>query len=134
MVSWSVPGASQSPSTASDIQIAWCAGVLEGEGTFRVSSRGGVQISCSMTDGDIIERLQGIMGGRYGTPSTTKGGKTLYPWHMSMREDVVPWLEALHPHMGIRRGAKIQELLDYHIAHPKTRRRPTDVSQAPQEG
>jgi hypothetical protein len=44
-------------------QIAWAAGLFEGEGTI-VDSAGPVQLRVKMTDLDVLERLLDIWGGR----------------------------------------------------------------------
>lgn len=42
--------------------IAWCAGVLEGEGSFLLNNKNNLVISCQMTDLDVLERLQDYLG------------------------------------------------------------------------
>jgi LAGLIDADG-like domain len=42
---------------------AWVAGVLEGEGCFRLTRRHGGRINLESTDADIVERVQALTGG-----------------------------------------------------------------------
>lgn len=107
----------------SEAEVAWIAGLLEGEGSFRVTSNGGLQVSCGMTDKDTIEKLRRLAGGYITKPHVTKGGKTLYPWCLSMREDVLQLCRLIYPWMGARRQSKIDELFAYARAYPKGRPR-----------
>jgi len=76
-----------------------------------------IQITCSMTDLDVLQRLQSILGGnienkprldkRYSNP------KPLYRWYITKRREVEPLLHILQPLMGNRRSAKIQEIINY---------------------
>lgn len=115
-----------------EIECAWVATLLEGEGSFGLGAQGHrvrtvairqLRITCAMTDLDTIEKLHRITGiGNIAQESRTDKrrpyAKLLYVWHASKRGDVVPVLEAIRPHMGARRRAKIDELLAYAKANP----------------
>jgi hypothetical protein len=48
--------------TMTDVEKAWLAGIIEGEGTFGRVGRPGGQIRVVMTDQDVIHRLHAITG------------------------------------------------------------------------
>jgi len=105
-----------------ETDVAWAAGILEGEGCFSVK-RGGIVIACAMTDLDTIQRLQEIMGGYIGKTVVRENRKDCYPWFLSFREDVIRWCVLLLPYMSMRRTEKIRELFTYHETHVKGRPR-----------
>lgn len=117
----------------SEVEIAWVAGLLEGEGSFQLSnkrptSRRTTTVRCSMTDLDIIKRLadtvnggtvnpEGYSNGRSAQPAGTQY-KRIYSWQMSRARDVYALLVLIKPHMGWRRTQQIQILLDYFEKNP----------------
>lgn len=108
--------------------IYWIAGILEGEGSFgyhdpkRDRERGYTKrplIQLKMTDGDIVERVSQIMGGKcrgpYKRKAKTKSGercKDYYLLSLPMNK-AVQWMMTLYPLMGSRRKDKIEEILTY---------------------
>ena len=113
-------------------EIAWVAGLLEGEGSFVLGARGNrvdkpkiqqIQITCGMTDRDVMLKLHQVVGigntylERRRDPRRSNV-KQMYIWNASKRADVVPFLKLIRPHMGDRRGAKIDELLQYAEDNP----------------
>lgn len=113
----------------SDKDLYWAAGVLEGEGCFTQGAYGSgsnrfrqLVIVCSMTDRDILERLQVILGGTIETkPRIDKryvNAKPLYRWYITNRIDSERVMNLLKPIMGIRRKARIEELLKYSEENP----------------
>lgn len=98
-----------------EIDIAWAAGLLEGEGsfTFKGSGRTAVRVHCQMTDRDILERLQGIFGGQiYEVAKRKNHWKDCWVWILTKEEESVRCVEMILPHMGFRRSQKIEELLN----------------------
>lgn len=103
--------------------LMWLAGFLEGEGTFVSSRRRNAQgrdyvqprIQAYSTDLDVLQRAQRVSGvGRVCGPlknSRPDRYKDRYCWSVSRQAEVYPLLEALLPHMGERRAARIRELL-----------------------
>lgn len=70
-------------------------------------------ISCCMTDEDVIRKLHRMIGaGNVSTdiPKNPKWSQS-WTWHVSKVDAVVPLLRHLRPHMGARRGAKIDSML-----------------------
>lgn len=106
----------------SDIEIAWLAGLLEGEGSFMMcNNRGGgktyryPKIVVGMTDRDIIERVAAIFGTSvYNLPDYT------YPQYQKPRKPAyraavqgtkaAELMKALYPWLGARRRAKVDEV------------------------
>ncbi len=104
-------------------ELTWVAGLLEGEGCFRVyrdtqhcRSRTYVylrpRVICAMTDRDVIERLQLVtdMGRVAIARKTAPGHKPYWRWTVSRDADAMELMRSLYPHMGERRRAKIEEI------------------------
>lgn len=99
-----------------ETDIAWAAGLLEGEGCFTNRTNSPVlRVSCSMTDLDILERLQSIFGGLiHKVGRNTKHFKEHWKdvWVWSISGDLAKEaMTAVLPYMGKRRSEKINELL-----------------------
>lgn len=122
-----------------DLETAWVAGLLEGEGSFTIAKQGylasgkpkknrQLNVTCGMTDRDVIDKLHRIvgMGGVFIDQRSLRNPKfkTLYTWRLSRRAHVEEFLLAIRPHMGARRTVKINELLDYIASHPSRYGRP----------
>lgn len=104
-----------------DVELAWVAGILEGEASFGFSGsllkRRQMRAQCGMTDADVIDRLHKLCGGNV-TVRKFKAYKDLYVWTLTKRSELIPFLRQLQPLMGVRRSARIQELLNYYESHP----------------
>lgn len=91
------------------VTIAWLAGILEGEGTFGHYSS--TRIKVQMGDKDIIERVAKL----WGVEVKTRPDKR--PKHNVMYEAsiygpaAIEWMKKVYLLMGIRRKAKIMEIL-----------------------
>lgn len=92
--------------------LYWAAGLLEGEGSFQVSSSTSTPfISCGMTDLDVLERLQEILGGNlYGPFQGRDHHKPSWTWMLKGRASVSV-MELLKPLMGSRRQSQIDHSL-----------------------
>lgn len=111
-----------------DPELAWVAGLLEGEGCFllvpkRTKSGGSyfsARVSCNMTDLDVLQRLQSLIGGRICGPYNDNPSrhKDHYRWNLHRRGEIEVLLRALLPLMGTRRSEKIKTILDFALAHP----------------
>lgn len=96
--------------------LAWLAGLLEGEGCFTgYTQRGGqftAKVYVKMTDYDVVDRAAHLMGCKSVRPTKTKDG-TKQAWETAIAgKKAGELMRSLQPHMGIRRQARIQELLD----------------------
>jgi hypothetical protein len=111
----------------SDVEIAWFAGIFEGEGTFETSKRSTVRMTVGMTDRDVIERMQSIFPGR---PIVTRDddltrakfptAKPIYVWRSGNHDSVALVVTAILPWLGARRSTRALEVL----AHIENRQLP----------
>lgn len=101
-------------------EVAWLAGLLEGEGCFNLKRyskykphyRDSLRVQVSMTDRDVVERVAHLIHYTGTIQEQTRGEprQTAYIVAVSGQEAADIML-AVRPYMGIRRGAKIDELL-----------------------
>ncbi len=97
--------------------VPWAAGLFEGEGTFFCKTQGtrgsGCQLRLGMTDRDVVERFQDIVGcgGLYVGKPGTGSQKPMYNWYLYEASNVVKVIEAFLPWLGERRTAKALEVL-----------------------
>ena len=108
------------PTNMTPDQVAWVAGILEGEGSF-VSSQS-VSIRVTMTDLDILERLQKVTGvGRiYDTTRRKDTHKEAWIWTVQRRAHIRHIIEAVLPWLGKRRTVAANKLLE-RIANARDR-------------
>lgn len=112
-----------------DTDIAWIAGIIEGEGYIGIRKRARgrdqnpdkgfryeISIHVSMTDSDVIEMLYTKSG--LGTTKKTcspvyikRGNKQLYRWSVAKRAEVEELCKLILPYMLSRRSAKIREAI-----------------------
>lgn len=109
--------------------IAWAAGIWEGEGCWGVYRLGptgkiNVQSRLGMTDADVVFRFAAIVG--FGTVRARRARrpheKPLTEWYTQRRDLSRQLTEMFWPYLGERRRAKAQEVLDYGPAHPLNER------------
>ena len=107
-------------------EVAWFAGLFEGEGSFTIEKNGGVKLTIGMTDKDIIDRVREMfplcsdmkpvqpkpVRDSYNQP------KTRYVWRTSRPDEVKRITLLIMPWLGERRKAKAQEVLE-HLANRK---------------
>lgn len=105
--------------------VAWAAGVFEGEGSICIRYTDLYQgsrctLKIAMSDEDVVARVHEILGGRFNGPYYQKrkrkdGSEHLprWEWAMSKRADVIATLELLIPYFGKRRRAKAEEAVAY---------------------
>jgi hypothetical protein len=100
---------------------AWLAGWLEGEGCFhdRRNARGHLRllVEAASTDRDVIERAARIAGAGH-VRLKRSVGKPLWNWRVEARADAVRVLRLIRPYMGLRRGARIDEMLALEMNEP----------------
>lgn len=104
-----------------DVEIAWFAGLLEGEGSFgyypdkRCPSTGKVIIQFESTDKDIIEKVHSLFGGRYWDsdyPSKPSHYKKSWRWAVTSKKEVREIIKMVYPYLGNRRKTKCDEVLE----------------------
>lgn len=97
--------------------IAWVAGILEGEASFTTSGRYNYPgISLEMTDLDIVERVRTIVDplGIVGVYERNREGFTKPSYRLSLNGTrAIQWMMTIYPLMSLRRKTKIRELLHY---------------------
>lgn len=114
------------PQAAEAADLAWLAGLIEGEGSFshhverkQVHS---LRIRVVMSDEDVVRRCLMVSGlGTFHGPHQDMRNpayKPTWAWQVSSREDVVALMTALRPLMGERRRSQIDECLAIHGAYP----------------
>jgi hypothetical protein len=97
--------------TAED--IAWAAGLFEGEGSLWTAGRTGIRASVSMTDRDVVERFCAIVGsGRVRPlPPRQPHHTPQYRWEIARVEQVRELIALFRPWLGDRRRLRADELL-----------------------
>jgi hypothetical protein len=105
-------------------ELAWLAGLLEGEGSFFLAKKSNgfayPRVSLNMTDEDIIQRVASMLERRYWPFPRKPPRKTQYALQLEGRP-AIKLMEDILPFMGIRRSAKIQELIQHKNIHIKDR-------------
>lgn len=94
------------------LEIAWAAGILEGEGCFSNLKGIAIRIQVGSVDKDIIDRLISIFKVGFISERELISKKKFYIWIVSKNKDVKEVLHTILPFMGIRRTKKIEELLN----------------------
>jgi hypothetical protein len=104
-----------------EIDVAWAAGLFEGEGCISYGvKRGNVIVQVRMTDRDIIERLHAVV------PCPKIGivlpksdhHKTQYRWTLTAPDRIREFLNMTLPYFGERRSTRAQELLAFLDTRP----------------
>lgn len=103
-----------------EIELAWLAGLLEGEGCFSVrKDRDTPTVEVKMTDLDVINRVAMLMG-RTVTPVPPANDRCLPQYRARLQgEPARELMRALLPYMGQRRSARIKELLETAVGRPR---------------
>lgn len=102
--------------------VAWAAGLFEGEGFWAVYRRSGdsnprnlsVKTKLASTDRDVVERFLNIVdfGAVRVVERPAKEHKTQYHWESGRREDIKRMARMFLPHLGSRRAQRAREILD----------------------
>ena len=107
----------------SETEIAWLAGLFEGEAYFNLDKRSKKRyinseappapfIKIAMIDEDIISRVAKLLNKNYYIPSRlTSTGKKVYICHIGDRKTLIYLLPKLPPYMGRRRAETIKECI-----------------------
>ena len=94
-------------------EIAWIAGIFEGEGSVGIYGRG-VCVYIAMTDKDIIERIHTLFPSPQGVRVRQRqsGRKPIYEWRIRQRQLVAEFLLLIMPWLGMRRRAQCQPVYE----------------------
>lgn len=98
----------------SEADLAWLAGLLEGEAWFGLNNQGtpSARLVLIMCDRDVVERAAHLMDTHVRGPfRATRSTRDLWEAKLS-GEKALQLMQLLLPHMGERRQAKIAEILD----------------------
>ena len=96
-------------------ELAWVAGLLEGEGAFTKKCNNGtarnIVVECFMTDPDVLRKLRRVAGGRFSGPySNGEGNKPRYQWSVS-GPAAYDLMMLVLPLMCERRARRIKQLI-----------------------
>lgn len=98
----------------SAVDVAWAAGLFEGEGCATISTGGQRQprVSVQMTDEDVVRRFHSIVAcgnvRRYHYPPR----RLAWQWSVQGGADVLHVLGMLYPHLGARRQERAVEVIE----------------------
>lgn len=106
----------------SDTDIAWAAGLFEGEGCFfatdKYERKTGTVRHChsaqlAMSDLDVVQKFQAIVGvgGIVVVPPKKPHHKTMYRWQIQSRSGLERVADLFMPYLGKRRLEKLGEVL-----------------------
>lgn len=108
--------------------LAWCAGLYEGEGTVSATDHS-IQASLVSTDLDVLEELcrrMGVGGIRGPMSPSDIGKKPYYRWEVSSR-DAIFAMKSIRPWLKERRTAQVDRAIERYENRPiKTLRCPED--------
>jgi hypothetical protein len=108
------------PDQLSDFELGWVCGILQGEGCFFVTTRRTAKygphlyarVTVCMTDRDVLEQLQRVTGvGILEKVRERKDPRPISQWIVCRNQEAIELMIAVYPHMGVRRQAKIREVL-----------------------
>ena len=95
-----------------EINWAWIAGILEGEGCFSFTNSWPI-IQIQMTDKDVMEKLSNYLDTSLGKPRELKSGKICYQIPLRKTEKIKFITDKIYEYMGERRKKSIDELRKY---------------------
>jgi hypothetical protein len=104
-----------------DTEIAWAAGLFEGEGciVFQKQKRGRGTCTCirlelKMCDEDVVRRFADIVGAKVVGPyeQATAGWKPYWDCRIGKISEVRHILDLFGPYLGKRRQARVREVMD----------------------
>jgi hypothetical protein len=99
--------------------IGWLAGLLEGEGCFVARSKAALRISISTTDRDVAARAAAMLGARVlDVKPQTPTNKPVY-CVKTASVAAAGWMMTIYPLMGVRRKARIRELISRWRGHSR---------------
>src|SRR5262245_34520344 len=107
------------------LDIAWLAGILEGEASFSLRN-GSPKIQMQSTDKDVVERIAGIFGVPFHDSPCKPCGPDHYKlvWGISVHGTrAISWMMTLFVLLGERRQAKVREVIETWKASKSTPRK-----------
>lgn len=111
------------PFMPSNIDLAWAAGLLEGEGSFIwLASRRKLRVQMQHTDWDILIRLQKILGGIINDVPARENRKQCWNWGINRHSQAAGTMMMLFPFLGERRRSQVRDVLSRWRMAPVPRR------------
>jgi hypothetical protein len=97
-----------------EVDIAWAAGIFEGEGTWCVTKGRSACARMGMRDRDVVERFALIVGfgSIYTNVRPNPKHNDVHYWQVYNAPQVRALIRMFSPYLGIRRMGKAQEILD----------------------
>jgi hypothetical protein len=109
----------------SEAEIAWAAGLFEGEGTIAAKRGKGMahryQAAVIMTDKDVLERFAATVGmGKFYGPyqPTNQKAKPIWRWMTTRNREIAELCELIGPWLGARRSARFEHAIADIRANP----------------
>lgn len=95
-------------------ELAWAAGIIEGEGTLHATGRRNVVVAVVMTDEDVLRRLREVLGvGSITGPYLRREGtKPQWHWTVSCARHVAAVVMTLYPLLHERRREQARAVLE----------------------
>lgn len=108
-----------------EAQVAWLAGIYEGEGSCAITGGRAIRVSITMTDQDVMESIANLttLGSVRTVPQRNENYKQAYTWSIGS-SDAVLFLQAIMPWLGHRRTERAQAA----IANWSTNRKQSTAS------
>lgn len=110
-------------------ELAWAAGLFEGEGCINgyvnKSGERGIQLMLRMTDEDVVQRFQSVIGfgNIHKRAPLQSHHKRSYLWHVGSFERAQAVIAALWPWLGRRRRATAKRVLREYVGRVSQRDR-----------
>jgi hypothetical protein len=95
----------------SEGEVGWLAGIFEGEGYCGLKGHSGFTVQITMTDLDIVDRIQSVSGVGTVRGPFDRGNKPYKTWTVGS-QDGVAFLEAILPWLGERRSERAREAIN----------------------
>ena len=94
-------------------QVAWLAGIYEGEGSCAITSGRAIRVEIVMTDEDTMQRVQSFtgLGSVRSLPPRSENHKPAWRWSIGSA-DAVEFLQTIMPWLGSRRAERAQKAIE----------------------
>ena len=94
------------------VQVAWLAGIYEGEGSCAITSGRAIRVEIVMTDEDVVNRIQSLtgLGSVRSLSQRAENHKPAFRWSIGSK-DAVEFLETILPWLGYRRGRRAKDAI-----------------------